>query len=87
MLARKLTNKSDITFIDLSRIDLTHITDELLSNCKQQVYDKYVELGGNSAIAKSSAIYSLISSKSHIRVSCRYLVATLVCVCICTVKR
>ena len=60
MLARKLTNKSDITFIDLSHIDLTQITDELLSNCKQQVYDKYVELGGNSAIAKSSQLKDAI---------------------------
>ena len=60
MLACKLTNKSDITFIDLSHIDLTQITDELLSNCKQQVYDKYVELGGNSAIAKSSQLKDAI---------------------------
>ena len=54
MLARKLTNKSDITFIDLNSIDLTQITEGLLTNCKQQVYNKYVELGGNSTIAKSS---------------------------------
>lgn len=60
MLARKLTNKSDITFIDLSSIDLTQITEELLNNCKQQVYDKYVELGGNSAVAKSSQLKDAI---------------------------
>lgn len=72
MLARKLTNKSDITFIDLSRIDLTQITEELLINCKQQVYDKYVELGGNSAIAKSSqlkdAIDEIINNAQYDRV-------------------
>lgn len=54
MLARKLTNKTDISFDDLSNIDLAQMTYELVCTCKQQVYNKYVELGGNSAVAKSS---------------------------------
>ena len=62
MLARKLTNKSDITFNDLSSIDLNQVTEELLNTCKQQVYDKYVELGGNSAVAKSSQLTDAIDN-------------------------
>lgn len=62
MLARKLTNKSDITFNDLSSIDLTQITEELLNTCKQQVYNKYVELGGDSAVAKSSQLTDAIDN-------------------------
>ena len=62
MLARKLTNKTNISFNDLSNIDLQQITDELLNYCKQQVYNKYIELGGNSAVAKSSQLTDAIDN-------------------------
>ena len=62
MLVRKITNKENITFNDLSNIDLDQITDELLNTCKQQVYDKYIELGGNSVVAKSSQLTEAIDN-------------------------
>lgn len=60
MLARRLTNKQPISFNDLSKIDLTKITEELLNECKQEVYNKYMELGGVSAVAKSSQLTDAI---------------------------
>lgn len=62
LLVRKITNKENITFNDLSNIDLDQITDELLNTCKQQVYDKYIELGGNSVVAKSSQLTEAIDN-------------------------
>lgn len=62
MLACKLTNKTNITFNDLGNVNLTQITDELLSTCKQQVYDKYIELGGDSTVAKSPQLTDAIDN-------------------------
>lgn len=72
MLARKLTNKTDISFNDLNSIDLGQITNELLNYCKQQVHNKYIELGGKSTIAKNplltSAIDEIINNDKNDRV-------------------
>ena len=60
VLSRKLTNKTSITFDDIRDIDLTQIDNNILNATKEEVHTKYIELGGNSAVAKNpSFTYAL----------------------------
>lgn len=52
--------KKEITFADMKNLELETITDELINDIKQQIYDKYKELGGNGRVAKSDTFISEI---------------------------
>lgn len=61
----KILNKNEITFQDLSNFNLDLLKDEVINPCKDMVYKKYKELGGNGRVAKSAdfinEIYSLLN--------------------------
>ena len=51
-IASKTLNKSSISVQDLIGINVERISDEFISRMIELVYSKYVELGGNSRVAK-----------------------------------
>lgn len=46
-------SKKELSFIDLKNFDLNNITEDSISEISNRIYLKYIELGGNSRIAKS----------------------------------
>lgn len=61
-IARKLTNKQDISFSELQDINISHVTEDLLDDTHEMVYGIYKQLGGNSSVAKSSDFTSAIDN-------------------------
>lgn len=59
-VSAKVFRKRDITFADMKNLELETITDELINDIKQQIYDKYKELGGNGRVAKSGTFIAEI---------------------------
>lgn len=59
-VSAKVFRKREITFADMKNLELETITDELINDIKQQIYDKYKELGGNGRVAKSDTFISEI---------------------------
>lgn len=51
----KLLGKTNIRPIDIVNLDLELVSEELIDFVKQQIYQKYVELGGDGRVAKSSS--------------------------------
>ena len=51
-VASKTLNKLSISVQDLIGINVERISDEFISRMIELVYSKYVELGGNSRVAK-----------------------------------
>ena len=45
--------KKELSFIDLKNFDLNKVTEGSISEISNRIYSKYIELGGNSRIAKS----------------------------------
>lgn len=48
-----MLKKKELSFIDLKNFDLNNITETSISEISNKIYLKYIELGGNSRIAKS----------------------------------
>ena len=46
--------KNNITIEDIKQLDIDSITDEVISNIKDKIYNIYKENGGNGRVAKSS---------------------------------
>ena len=45
--------KKKITFVDLKEFDLNKLTENTIIKVANEIYSKYIDLGGNSSIAKS----------------------------------
>lgn len=45
--------KKKITFVDLKEFDLNKLTENTIIQVANEIYSKYIDLGGNSSIAKS----------------------------------
>ena len=54
VLAAKLLGKKDISFDDLDSLNLSNITEDLLEQSQNLVYDLYKELGATDSIVKNS---------------------------------
>lgn len=56
--------KRELTFSDVKVLDVESITDEDIMSVANRIYEKYIDLGGNSRIAKSKTfihdVYSLL---------------------------
>ena len=61
-IARRLTNKQEISFGDLQDINISHVTAELLDETQDMVYAIYNQLGRNSTVAKSCDFTSAIDN-------------------------
>lgn len=63
VVAKEL-DKKDISFEDLSNVNIDSIDDKVINAMKEPVYEKYKELGGNGRVAKSSTfiddIYNIL---------------------------
>ena len=57
--------KKELNFLDLKEFDLNKITENIIIQVANKIYNKYKALGGNSSIAKSKIfiedIYSLFN--------------------------
>lgn len=46
--------KNNITIADIKHLDIDSITDDVISEVKDKIYNIYKENGGNGRVAKSS---------------------------------
>ena len=53
--------KIEISFNDIKDFDINTINDNQIDEAKSLVYKKYKDLGGNSKVAKSSALIEVIN--------------------------
>ena len=53
-LVAKVLDKKEISFNDLSNLNIDEFDDKTINVVKEQIYEKYKELGGNGRVAKSS---------------------------------
>lgn len=56
----KTLNKKIITFKDMHDFDINLVTKNILDDLKTQIYNKYVELGSNSRVAKNPSFINNI---------------------------
>ena len=61
-LAAKVIGKKEISFSDLATVDVNLFNDSLIDGVKDQIYEKYKELGGNGRVAKSSTFINEIDT-------------------------
>lgn len=53
-LVAKVLDKKEINFNDLANLNVDEFDDKTINVVKEQIYEKYKELGGNGRVAKSS---------------------------------
>ena len=60
----KILGKKEVTFGDLSSFDEKNVTDDVINEIKNAIYERYKKLGGNGRVAKSETfineIYTLL---------------------------
>ena len=65
VVAKKLNSK-DITFDKIKNLSIEEITDQEINTCKNKIYVKYKEQGGNGRVAKSSEFITSIDEVMEI---------------------
>lgn len=58
----KITGKQDLSFNDLKEFDLDQLTPDAIDKCKEVIFNRYKELGGNGRVAKSSTFINEIDA-------------------------
>ena len=61
VVTAKILGKTDVTFNDLSIIDLTLVDNDAVNNAITMVYSKYTEKGASGSVAKSSSFINDVS--------------------------
>ena len=61
-VAKKISQKQELSFNDLKDFNLEQLTDEKINECKSLIFNRYKELGGNGRVAKSSTFINEIDS-------------------------